>query len=65
MFKDYPDIVSIEEVAQMLKIGSGSVYKLLRQGKIKHEKAGSKYIIPKNAVVHFLTQCYTDDDNKR
>jgi hypothetical protein len=30
MFKDYPDIVSVDHIAQMLNLGKASVYSLLQ-----------------------------------
>ena len=58
MFSDYPDVVRIEEIQSMLKIGRNSVYELLKQGLIKSIKIGKKYIIPKQSVISFVkTAC--------
>ena len=35
MFKDYPDVVSVEELQDMLRIGRISAYELLNEGTIK------------------------------
>ena len=54
MFKEYPDVVSIDEVQQMLRIGKNAVYTLLKEQKIKNVRIGKKYIIPKKSVINFL-----------
>lgn len=54
-FKDYPDVVSVEEVQTMLRIGRNAVYELLRSGVIKSLKVGKKYIIPKVSIIKYVT----------
>ena len=59
MFEDYPDIVSVEELTKMLHIGKSSAYSLLQHNQIRHIRVGRKYIIPKQAVIGFVTDsCY-------
>ena len=45
MFKDYPDVVSVEQVTEMLHISPSFAYRLLRSGDLQAKKVGSKYII--------------------
>ena len=55
MFKNYPDIVSVSEMRQMLGgIGRNTAYKLLSEQVIKSKKIGRLYLIPKANVVKFL-----------
>lgn len=56
IFKNYPDVVTPEDLQTMLNIGRNSVYTLLKQGLIKTIKVGKKYIIPKQSVIDFLLQ---------
>ncbi len=66
MFSNYPDIVSVPQVCQMLGIGRNSAYDLLHADQIQHVRVGKKYIIPKQAVIGFLNQsCYNGDQIKR
>jgi excisionase family DNA binding protein len=62
MFQKYPDIVSVEDIAEMLNIGKSSAYSLLQSNQIRHVRVGKKYIIPKRAVIGFLggTRCNED-----
>ena len=53
-FDDYPDVVSVEEIQQMLRIGKNAVYTLLKDGEIKSIKVGKRYIVPKKHVAEFL-----------
>lgn len=54
IFNEYPDVVSPEDVQHMLHMGRNSVYKLLKEEKIKSIKVGKKYIIPKKSVIRFI-----------
>jgi len=61
MFKNYPDIITVEQLAEMLNIGKSSAYELLRSNQIYHVKVGKKYIIPKTAVLDFVGEiCYNN-----
>ena len=53
-FRDYPDVVSIEELQDMLHIGRNAAYDIVKEGKIKTIIIGKRYIIPKSSVINFL-----------
>lgn len=55
MFQNYPDIVSVEDIADMLNLGKSSVYSLLQSDQIRHVRVGKKYIVPKQAVIDFVS----------
>ena len=55
IFREYDDVVSVEDVMQMLHVGRSAVYKLLNEEKIKTVRIGKKFIIPKRSVIEFLT----------
>ena len=56
MFDSYPDVVSVEEIQQMLRIGKNAVYQLLKDGAIKSIKVGKRYVVPKKYIVDFLLE---------
>lgn len=56
MFSDYPDVVSVEQVTEMLHIGQVLAYKLLKDGVIKARKVGRRYIIAIRSVIEFLSE---------
>ena len=56
LFETYPDVVSIDEIQQMLRIGKNAVYELLKTQKLKSIKVGKRYIVPKKYVFDFLLE---------
>ncbi len=54
MFKNYPDVVSVEQLQEMLQIGQVLAYKLVKSGEIKARKVGREYKIPKKNVIEYL-----------
>ena len=56
LFSTYPDLVSIDEIQQMLRIGKNTVYELLKTEKLKSIKVGKKYVVPKKFVIDFLLE---------
>lgn len=51
---EYPDVISPEEIKEILRISICGVYKLLREGTIKSIRVGKRYIIPKQSIIDFL-----------
>lgn len=54
MFYKYYDIVSVEDVMEMLHLGRVTVYNLLKSGRIHTLRVGKKYVISKKSVIDFL-----------
>lgn len=54
MFEDYPDLVSIDELCEMLFIGRNVAYELLRRKKIKAFRIGRLWKIPKRSVEAYI-----------
>lgn len=55
VFKDYPDVVDINEMCQMLGgISTKTGYKILSEKKIRSFKIGRKHMIPKIFILEFL-----------
>ncbi|MCH1642742.1 helix-turn-helix domain-containing protein [Paenibacillus timonensis] len=55
MFQQYPDVVNIPQLCEMLGgISSKSAYKLLQANRIPHFKIGRAYKIPKNQIIAYL-----------
>ncbi len=49
-FDDLPDLLTVPEVATLLRIGRGKAYSLVRQGDLPSLKLGRTLRIPKSAV---------------
>lgn len=54
MFRDYPDVVTVEQMSRMLGISGKTAYALLRDNKIEHFKVGRTYKIPKIHILSYL-----------
>ena len=54
MFRDYPDVVTVEQMSRMLGISDKTAYALLRDNKIEHFKVGRTYKIPKIHILSYL-----------
>ena len=55
LFVDYPDIVNVEQMCEMLGgICDKTAYRLLKSGKIKSFIVGRRYRIPKLNILEYL-----------
>ena len=54
MFTDYPDIVSVLQLQQMLNISRQLAYELIGNGSIKAVKVGNSYRIPKVSIIGYM-----------
>lgn len=55
MFREYPDIVTVPQLCEMLGgIGKKEAYRLLHSGKIEYLNDGKGFKIPKMCVLAYL-----------
>lgn len=60
MFNEYPDILTVAQVAEALNIGKNSAYRLVNEKAIGCKHIGRKIIIPKKCLVDYaLSARYT------
>ena len=52
--KDYPDILDVAQMAQLLGVSIKTGYKFLAESKIAHIRVGHQYRIPKANVMRYL-----------
>ena len=58
MLENYQnDVLNIDELCTILRIGRNSAYKLLQNQTIPNRKLQRKYIIPKDSVIRFMEEC--------
>lgn len=56
MFTEYPDVVNVEQLCEMLGgVSTKSVYRLLKESAIQSYWIGKRYRIPKVSVIEYLT----------
>ena len=54
MLKDYLDIMTVSEIADILYIGKNHVYELLENGAIKGFRIGRVWKIPKESLKEYI-----------
>ena len=55
MFESYEDILTIQDVADILKVGTTQVYKIVRTGQLKAFKEGKDWKITKQALIEYVS----------
>ena len=53
MFETYDDILTIADIAEILKIGTTQAYKIVRSGQLKAYKEGKDWKITKPALIKY------------
>lgn len=56
MFEEYPDILTVEDACEALRMGYNAMYDLLNSGKIKAFKNGRVWRIPKESLKQYIIQ---------
>ncbi|SEJ54201.1 DNA binding domain-containing protein, excisionase family [Propionispira arboris] len=54
MFEQYNDLVTVEELCEMLFIGKNAAYKLLASGELKCFRSNRIWKIPKQGVIEYI-----------
>ena len=54
MLKEYPDVLDINQMCEILGVSTKTGYKILKAGKINSLKIGRTYRIPKVHIISFL-----------
>lgn len=54
MFSDYPEILTVEEACEALRVGYNAIYDLLRSGKLKGYRNGRVWRISREALIQYV-----------
>ncbi|SEJ93917.1 DNA binding domain-containing protein, excisionase family [Propionispira arboris] len=54
MFEQYNDLVTVEELCEMLSIGKNAAYKLLASDELKCSRSNRIWKIPKQGVIEYI-----------
>jgi len=54
MFKDYPDILTVQQLAQALGIGINAAYGLIYDHVIGYKRIGKRIIVPKACLEDYV-----------
>ena len=61
-----PDVLTIPDLRNVLKVGRCTAYKLVKDGKIKHINIGKQIRIPKRYLIDYLeSDCHNVHSNGR
>ena len=68
MLSNYDDLLTVDELCELLHIGKNSAYRLLENGEIRAMKSGRKWLVSKISVIEYLENKMTGgtrDNEKR
>jgi len=71
MFEQYPDVVTVRELCEMLKIGRNTAYRLVQSGAVPAVLVGRQYRVRKTDVESYFSiaihaeKCYNEDNQYR
>ena len=54
MFEEYGDMLTVDEVAEILGVGKNSAYEIFRSGKMNCFMLKGKWKIPKQALIEYI-----------
>lgn len=54
LFSEYPEIISVEQMMEMLQIGKVLAYRMVEEKTVKSAKIGREYKIIKKSVIDLL-----------
>lgn len=54
MLENYKDIMTPNDLYDILPLGKNKIYEFLRNNAIKNKRIGNKIMIPKQSVIEFL-----------
>lgn len=57
MLEKYKDVLTVDDICDILHIGRNLAYDLLQAKEIPNKKVRNKYIIPKSNFIKYLENC--------
>lgn len=54
LIHNYPSVLCVKQVAEILAISHNTAYELIRSGRIHSVRVGRSYRIPLDAVINYL-----------
>lgn len=64
MLGEYPDVLTVGEACEVLRIGYNAIYVLLNSGKLKGYRNGRVWRIPKRSIQEYILSSAGLDKNK-
>lgn len=57
MFENYPDMITIDDMCEMLSIGKNTAYELLNSNQVHAFRIGRIWKIPKESISEYIMRC--------
>lgn len=54
MLNNYPDILTLKDFCDILRISKSTAYKILRSNEVRNRKIAGKFIITKQNMIEYL-----------
>ena len=54
LFKEYPELVNVKDLMNMLRMGKSSAYKLIKNGQFVCYAINGGYLIEKASIINYL-----------
>ncbi len=55
MLNEFEDVLTVDELCEVLRIGKNAAYRLLKEGKVKGFRIGRIWKISKLSLINYLT----------
>ena len=56
MLSEYPEVLTTDEAAEVLRVGFNTLYDLLQSGKLKAYTNGRFWKIPKKSIIEYIIE---------
>ena len=56
MLSEYPEVLTTDETAEVLRVGFNTLYDLLQSGKLKAYRNGRFWKIPKKSIIEYIIE---------
>jgi excisionase family DNA binding protein len=60
--KQYPNIMNVEQISEIIGVSTKTVYKLIRGGELPCLKVGREYRIPKVMILQYMKLLQNKDN---
>lgn len=56
MLEEYEDVITVQDLRDILGVGRNVAYALLKEGEVPAFRIGRNWKIPKESVIHYISR---------
>ena len=60
--RDYPDVLNVPQIGEVLGVSTKTVYKIIRGGELSYLKTGRSYRVPKVMLLQYMKLLQNKDN---